>query len=261
MNKYQTFDDLQTLGTEKIHEKTHISRDKVELLLTKSYGEIGRVQFMGFMSILEREFGMDLGDIRNEYTAYWEEHAGALPPKESVILQAQSNTKQKWMMAGAAVIALLLGGGYFLQGILSNEPIEEVMNLNSLAIEPVALVREVNTSTVEEANVTAEANQTVAAVPATEPAALTIRPGYKVWVGMIDMDSGTKTQQITNDPIVVDTARKWLIVLGHGWVEIETKDGKQVMKEKDTVRFLAENGTLKPLSKAEFTELNGGKTW
>ena len=83
MSKYQTFEDLQNLGTEKIHEKTHISRDKLELILTKSYGEIRRVQFMGFLSILEREFGIDLNGIREEYNTYWEEHAGKIPAKDS----------------------------------------------------------------------------------------------------------------------------------------------------------------------------------
>ena len=42
MIQCKTFEDLQALGTEKIHERTHISRDKLELVLTKSYGEIGR---------------------------------------------------------------------------------------------------------------------------------------------------------------------------------------------------------------------------
>lgn len=266
MNKYQTFEDLQSLGTEKIHEKTHISRDKLELILTKSYGDIGQVQFMGFMSILEREFGIDLSDVRLEYMDYRQQYAPTLPPKQSVILQPQSNTKQKWIVAGIVLIALLLGGGYFLQGILSNEPREEVMNLSSLVIDPVVLAHEENASAADESNATAESNLTAESNQATVTGetgitGMTIRPIYAVWAGMIEMETGAKTQQVTKEPISVDTTKNWLIVLGHGHVEIETAEGKQVLKEKETVRFVYENGSLKQLSRAEFMERNGGKNW
>ena len=228
MSKYQTFEDLQGLGTEKIHERTHISRDKLELLLTKSYGDVGRVQFMGFLSILEREYGIDLNDIRHEYTAYMEEHAGALPPKESVILQPKSDTKKKWVMAGGVLIAALMGGGYVLQSLLTNMPHEEVMSLTTLAIEP-AVSHETNVSVVEESNMTAQTTAEPAAAENNGTAAaisgentVTIRPRYKVWAGMIDMASGEKTQQITGDPIVIDTA----------WSRLTSRKGKKFSKKK-----------------------------
>lgn len=264
MSKYQTFEDLQSLGTEKIHEKTHISRDKLELVLTKSYGDIGRVQFMGFLSILEREYGIDLNDIRVEYTAFWEEHGPATPPKESVILQPKSNTKQKWVFAAVVLIAVLMGGGYVLQNFLSTQPGEELMDLTSLAVEPAPAI-ESNTTAAEESNVTAEAEETEIADANTtavgDDKTVTIRPVYKVWAGMIDLASGAKTQQITGEPIVIDTTKNWLIVLGHGRVEIETPKGKETLKEKETVRFVYENGSLKQLSREEFLVRNGGKTW
>lgn len=263
MSTCETFEDLQALGTERIHEKTHISRDKVELILNKSYSEIGQVQFMGFMSILEREFGVDLGDIRREYMDHWQQHAASVPPKQSAILQPPSNTKQKQMAIGGALIVLLLVGGYLLQSILSNEPREELMTLNSLPANP---LNEANMSAAPDANGTAESNQTAMGNEANSTTigggkTVTIRPVQKVWVGMIDMASGAKTQQTTGDPIAIDTSKNWLIVFGHGLLEIETPEGKQLLDGKDTVRFIYENGSLKQLSRTEFAERNGGKTW
>lgn len=269
MNTYRTFEDLQNLGTDKIHEKTHISRDKVELLLSKSYGLIGKVQFMGFMSILEREYGIDLSDIRQEYVQYRQENPDTLSAAPSAVLQAKSNAKQKWVIAGAVFIALLMGGGYVLQGMFSNEPREELMKLSSVTVAPP--VPQEALIAAEEANATAESNATAAAeanvtVPTgvsadTTGKTITIRPLYKVWAGMVDLESGEKTQQVTSGPIVIDADKKWLIVLGHGRVEIVTAEGTQTLKETVTVRMLAENGTLKRLSKEEFLELNGGKNW
>jgi hypothetical protein len=273
MKQCSTFEDLQALGTEKIHERTHISRDKVELVLSKSYGEIGRVQFMGFMSILEREYGIDLNNIREEYAAYSRDHVVDLTSKSSVILQSYSSSKPKWIMLGVALIAALMVGGYIAQGKMSNEPDESLMKLSvpSLAVLDTTIdanISDVNDSNVSEHNITApitnsEKNTTKPSVsqPIVSGNSLIIRPAYKVWYGMIDMASGERIQNITSDPIVIDTTKNWLIFMGHGRLQIESSSGKTELKDKETVRFIYENGSLKPLSKDEFIERNGGKNW
>jgi len=269
MKQCETFEDLQALGTEKIHERTHISRDKIELVLTKSYAEIGRVQFMGYMSILEREYGLDLNGIKEEYTVFCQNHSSAYPQKQSVILQSPSNSKPKWVMAGIALILILMAGGYVLQDKMSAEPREEVMKLTTAAVEASDMMSDVNMTENNETNITVpavsvEANQSIAphvSQPLVSGKELTIRPAYKVWYGMIDMATGERVQNITADPIIIDTTKNWLIFLGHGRVEIQSPTEKTVLKEKETVRFIYENGTLKQLSRDEFIERNGGKNW
>jgi len=266
--KCNTFEDLQALGTEKIHERTHISRDKVELVMTKSYGEIGRVQFMGYISILEREYGIDLSDIKQEYTEFCQNHAPLQTPKQSVILQSVSNSKPKWVMGGIILIVILMAAGYFLQGKMSTEPQEEVMKLTTLAVEVVDEMKDINLSESNETNTTesvvvVESNQTVSNVSTTVGSGKTvsIRPAYKVWYGMINMANGERVQNITAEPIVIDTTKNWLIFLGHGRVEIDSASGKTLLKEKETVRFVCENGVLKQITRDEFISLNGGKNW
>jgi hypothetical protein len=278
MKQCSTFEDLQALGTEKIHERTHISRDKVELVLTKSYGEIGQVQFMGFMSILEREYGIDLSDIREEYSTYYQDHVVEVPSKTSVILQSSSNPKSKWVMAGIILIIILMIGGYIAQGKMSNEPDEALMKLSVPTISFHDSVMDANVSDVNESNVsetkvqdsnrtistaTSEKNTTKVSIsqPIVSGNGLIIRPTYKVWYGMIDMASGQRIQNITSDPIVIDTTKNWLIFMGHGRLEIESSSGKTELKDKETARFVYENGSLKPLTKDEFIERNGGKNW
>lgn len=78
---------------------------------------------------------------------------------------------------------------------------------------------------------------------------------------MIDMATGQRIQNITADPIVIDTTKNWLIFMGHGRLEIESSSGKTELKDKETVRFVYENGSLKPITKDEFIERNGGKNW
>jgi hypothetical protein len=271
MKQYSMFEDLQALGTEKIHEQTHISRDKVELLMNKAYEKIGRVQFMGYISILEREYGIDLSSIKEEYNEFYNNNIQILPPKPSVILQAQSSSKPKWILAGIMAIIALMVGGYWLQAKLSNAPQEDVLNLTTSAVEVAEEVAETNLSEENETNTTAplpvvSAEKNVSEVVATEkPLAsskqLLIHPSYKVWYGMIDLASLQRKQNITIDPIVIDTEKNWLIVMGHGRIEIEYPEGKTVLNDKNTVHFMCENGALKQITQKEFIERNGGKNW
>lgn len=269
MKTCKTFEELQEVGAESIHERTHISRDKVELVLTKSYGEINKIQFMGFMSILEREYGLDLSDIKEEYLRYQEEHQSTLPPKQSVILQPSSSSKQKWVVAGLTSIIILVIVGYFAQAKMANVPSEEVMKLSSAAVEVFEAAEEANTTQPQAADVNttlpvAEGNTTGVKPPVANAAAaegIEIRPISKVWVGMIDLATHEKTQMITKDPIKIDTTKNWLIVLGHGRVEIVSAAGNEVMNEVNTVWLSCENGVIKRLTNQEFLAQNGGKGW
>lgn len=273
MTTCKTFSELQALGVEKIHEKTHISRDKIELVLTKSYGEINKIQFMGFISILEREYGIDLNDIKEEFLQYQEEHKNSFQPKQSVILQPSSRAKQKWIMAGLLLILMLIVGGYLTQAKMANDPYEEVMQLSTAAVEVIDDAKELNTSEAVEINATEPVNEQNASVPqaSAQPvqpvqnvsvaSGLELRPVYKVWVGLIDLATQQKTQMITKEPIKIDTSKNWLIVLGHGRVEIVSPAGNEMINDANTVWFQCENGVLKRLTNKEFIAANGGKGW
>jgi hypothetical protein len=262
MKQCSTFEDLQALGTEKIHERTHISRDKVDRLLNKSYGEIARVQFMGYLSILEREYGLDLSLIKEEYTEYWRAHEPYIPPKQSVILQSSKNSKPKWIAAGAVVILALMAGGYFLQSEIASEPREEVLHLTTSVVEVVE-DNETNLTVHAEMNATVPAINHEVNASDTLPTAHTIviHPKYKVWYGMIDLSSKEKVQNITKEPIVIDSTKNWLIVLGHGKIKIETSSGKTELSDSNTVHMLCEKGVIKQITYQEFTERNGGNNW
>lgn len=170
------------------------------------------------------------------------------------------------------LIIILMAGGYFLQGKMSTEPSEEVMNLTTSAVEVADEIKDTNGTENNETNATAtvvspEANQS-SVVPALIPAQavasskqLIIHPKYKVWYGMIDLSSGARVQKITGDPIIIDSTKSWLIVLGHGRIEIEFPEGKTLLNDKNTVHFVCEKGALKQITQQEFIERNGGKNW
>lgn len=269
----KSFEDLQELGANVIHEQTHIARAKLELVLNKTYIDLTRVQFMGFISILEREYGIDLSSIRHEYDEFMQTHPDVVLPKSSVILQAESRSRQKWVLGGIVAIAVLIALGSMTQGKLSISPSDDIIKLNSTDVQVVdqntdaVLPLEMNTTVVTpiaEANVSAvkhEQNTSKAASAVNFKSAMNIKPITKVWVGMMDMTTGQKTQKITKDTIVLDGSKNTLFMFGHGRLEITTPEEKKTLKERDAVWFTFEDGKLQQINEAQFIEINKGTNW
>lgn len=268
----KSFEDLQELGANVIHEQTHIARSKLELVLNKTYSDLTRVQFMGFISILEREYGIDLSSIRHEYDEFMQTHPDVIIPKSSVILQAESRSRQKWVLGGILAIVLLIVLGSMIQGQLSISPSEDIIKLSTTDVQvvdqntDVALPVEVNTTIttpVVDVNVSTAKNEqnTTTASVANIDNAVNIKPIAKVWVGMMDMATGQKTQKITKEAIVLDGSKNTLFMFGHGRLEIMTPDGKKTLKERNTVWFTYENGKLKQINETQFAEINKGTSW
>ncbi|MCX6072853.1 MAG: hypothetical protein NTY39_00835 [Campylobacterales bacterium] len=281
MSSIQTFEDLQNLGVDSLYEHTHITRYQIELLLNKSFDKLSRVQFMGFVSILEREYSVDLSSLKEEYDV----QNPILPIFDSVtpseVLQAPSTSRSKWIVGGIGAIALLLVIASMTQGELSSAPKEEVLKLNTPPFEIV------KSNTSAEKNITVEINateinlsesNTTSSVATVIPAednttivsdvqgvdfghALSIQPSSKVWVGMMDLATGEKNQRKTSKPIVIDTTKNWLFIFGHGRLHIVTSEGSRTLKERNVVWFSYENGVLKQLSREQFEEKNHGSRW
>jgi hypothetical protein len=277
MNTIKTFEDLQELGCNSIHENTHISRPKIEQVLNKSFGELTRVQFMGFISILEREYQLDLSSLREEYNAYVQLLPDTANTEKSAILQAQSHARRLWVIIALVGIILLVGIGWVVQGSLSTFPKEEVMQLSSTSIEVVDTnssemnlsdmnsTNDINMTEINATQLTQEQNKSV--VMNTQDQSLnfanvlSIKPASKVWVGMMDLATGEKIQKVTKDPIVIDATKNWLFVFGHGRLEIVTSEGSKTIKERNTAWFAYENGMLQRLTLEQFKIKNKGSNW
>jgi hypothetical protein len=55
---------LKSIGAQKIHEKTHIARHHVQAVIHETFDDMTKIQLLGFISILEREYSVDLSDLK-----------------------------------------------------------------------------------------------------------------------------------------------------------------------------------------------------
>ncbi|MDQ7066723.1 MAG: hypothetical protein Q9M40_01265 [Sulfurimonas sp.] len=69
----EELEKLKSLGAQKIYEDTHIPVLHVQAILYSSFDSLQRVQFLGFISILEREYHVDLSSLKASGTAYFDD--------------------------------------------------------------------------------------------------------------------------------------------------------------------------------------------
>ncbi len=69
----EALDRLKDIGTRKICEDTHIPIGYIQAILYGSFDGLNKIQFFGFISILEREYGEDLSAIRSRGIEYFDE--------------------------------------------------------------------------------------------------------------------------------------------------------------------------------------------
>ena len=291
---------LKTLDINDIHNTTHISRLSLEAILSRSYDRLERIHFSGFISILEREYRVDLSDIRAEYTAF--------NPKPSVqqsnnpVSMMHHETPKKGTQKGWPVLLLILvsilAAFFFVNKYIlntqkfsfssevnnseinaakatmhSNATIKPYLNKETKVASGVQKQEPAAIAEVVAAPKEVEGVEVIATQPVTEGEVVsqasgvsyndqvTIIPHKKVWVGLIELPSMKKKNIVTGDSIKIDDTKDWLIALGHGEVDVQQDSELLNFEGSKPLYFIYEYGTLRQIDRAEFKELNQGKIW
>ncbi|MDQ7066722.1 MAG: hypothetical protein Q9M40_01260 [Sulfurimonas sp.] len=93
------------------------------------------------------------------------------------------------------------------------------------------------------------------------PESFKIRAKSKVWFGYIDVVTNKKSQKTFKGEIDLDPTKKWLLIFGHGYIDMFI-DGKKVeINSRDNTHYLYENGSVKAITADEFKKLNRGSKW
>ncbi len=259
---------LHDIGAQKIFEQTHIAKKFVEDILNENFTTMNKIQFTGFVSILEREYSVDLQSLRDKYNEALNIAAGM--DNEPFVVSAQE-TPETSKNKSYYIIGALVAAAIVLSLISSSEPSENT----EVVKESVAVSEEVvlESATIEEAKVNLNhlGNTTVVKLQKEEVPEVVIEPLHlgkfeiiprsKLWIGIVDMETYARTQKLGSVPFELASDKNWLLVMGHGYVNFEVNGEELKYKDEDKVWFSYENGSLTKLTRSEFKEKNRGKAW
>ncbi len=291
------FEKLTELGSKKIASVTHIPVGHVDSILSKEFEQFSKPQFLGFLSILEREYKVDLSALKQEYLfSIAQEQIAEKPSFEPTerSLSILDNKKVLYAISSALVILLVI---LFISFIDFSSPNEQKVEINNTAIDQakknlnldtpvVANVDEpIGNNVVESAEFgqdtqqdnaapatseqVSEGNgevqqQNTQAIRSTEPTMplhLRIVPHGKLWLGIIDAESHKRRVEIITKPLDLDAEKEWLILTGYGYLDMECGDTVKKYTETDRLLFLYEHGVCQQIDEAEFKARNRGKLW
>ena len=264
---------LREIGAQKIYEDTHIPVEHVQAILYESFEGLSKVQFMGFISILEREYGEDLSAIRSRGIGYFDEKSA---PDEAItddtIFKPSASKKNRTVLYILfAIILFIVALFYSMQS--ANKTLDTVVKENKIVKEVKNNIvldanssdsnsSDVNSTSMSDMNTT---TPTVAKQKVEEPKALPqsfkIIARTKVWLGYIDVATNKKYQKTFEGEFDLDPTKEWLLFCGHGYIDIIINGKKEQFNDKNTLRLLYKDGTISKVSVQKFKELNRGNKW
>lgn len=260
------FDKLKSIGVQKIHEATHISRVHIEVILNGGFDDMNKIQLLGFISILEREYSLDLEGLRSKSIEYFSENQKDINPEDSKVFVAPKRRRNLVPVYIITAIVIFISF-IFMTMDFSNDKKTEVIHVDNSVIENaknnIAIkIEDVNTTSTNEIEFKKEQ------VKAKEQAKIIntissfkIKPKVKVWLGYIELKTHKKYQRTFSNEFSLDPKKDWLLAFGHGHVNIEINGVVKKYKIKQNVRFSYIDGELKEIGLEKFRALNKGDRW
>lgn len=276
MRTASAIETLQAVGVEAVSKQTHISQDNIKRLLERDFDAFTPIQFNGFITILEREYDLELSEWREDFALTHAELEEPLVETEHDPFAdiARSKKRQRYTVAVLAGLLLLVVVVFFF--VLVNGKKDETVELNNTAIEKAkANLAALNARMAAENNASetavavspeAQANEVNATVPPqtpapAAPAAVVIYPASTIWLGMIDEQTHKRQVKVTDQPVRLDGSKNWLIVTGHGYLTLQSGDVNDTFKQKGRMFFACEEGICNALDEEAFKARNRGVVW
>ncbi|MEA3374450.1 MAG: hypothetical protein U9Q62_12265 [Campylobacterota bacterium] len=247
---------LKKEGAQKIYETTHISRQNIEAIFNASYAGITKVQLDGFISILEREYKVDLSAVKADYLSCRETvEENKKTEAEPVEIFTNSPKQRRSLILAAAAFIVVIAALITFPGDDNTSAAIEVNE--SVAVEAV-IIEELNAT---DENLTMDEEVVFTPSEPVFPEKLVIEPKAKLWMGYIDLKTLQRSQKLTSRSIDLDPKKGWLLVFGHGYFKIHIGDEVMDFSAKGKVRMIYEEGQVREIDSAEFKERNRGNNW
>jgi len=279
----EAIEALKRLGIDAMHEQTHIARHHLQAIIDCDFSAFSTVQLFGFLAILEREYAIDTTSIKE---AYRNAH-GKNDPDKPHIAEAENRrpNRKRYVAMALAVMVVVLIGTFSL--FFDHQATPPSLQPESIQTSPLSVaapdkatvpmapspvsdrvnpVAEHNVSAVLEGNETNQSAVEVITEPVSvpdenitvEPATLTIVPRQRLWMGLIDLQSHATMQKVRSEPLILDASRSWLMVFGHGEVDIKVGETTHAYNGTSRRYFILENTRLRELDQTEYGTFNNG---
>ncbi|MCF6330425.1 MAG: hypothetical protein L3I99_02605 [Sulfurimonas sp.] len=273
------FEKLKEIGAQKIHEQTHIPKEHAHSIINKKFTKMNKIQYLGFISILEREYSIKLDSLKNSAKEYFQESEKdnkTTTEKLFVVPQRKKSYTKHYILLAVLILVAV--------AIFNTSTQEQSINTPSVDLkiteQPIS-TPSIDLKTTEQlidtpspkpkttTQIIQTAKKTVAKEKESEPIVkeeaipkvFKIIPNVKLWMWYADVNTNKKKQKTFSDEFELDADGHWLLALGHGDVSFMINGKLEEYKIQKNIRFEYKNHKLRKITYSEFLTLNKGKEW
>jgi hypothetical protein len=251
---------LEKVGLQEVCKRTHIEVKQLEYMINNQYDKLNKINTLGFVKIISREYKLDLTDWLEGFYDYWAEHSVEEDShKEKIFIRAKSDRSSKkgaWLF----LFIFLVAGIFGVISIFKGEITIDLMALldkakietnQTSAFQSAPIVQEAATSLgvkVEERVIeTNSSNSTVQAVVVSIDENLTRKTEANdsntsnMPLPMLPESNTTLVNTVPkNNAIIMPTKRIWI-----GFVNLETFMRKESTSDQNITVDLTKNQLIK----------------
>ncbi|HHE05644.1 MAG TPA: hypothetical protein ENK90_00800 [Epsilonproteobacteria bacterium] len=275
----QLNDILEENSVKAISKKTNISEDNIEALISENFAYLTKSKALGFISILERDFNLDLAKLKEKALEYYEAHdvsdqsiAIGLPVIE------EKKGRSKWVLV--LMLGLLAYASWYFVTRFDKRTLSTLLPFSEDTVETVtpAEVREKqNETNQDEALSISNAlthTQTDATGAQTDIVVASIEPNTSKEVSPqketeVEAPTEVETQDIVSETTVAETAvvtetQNIMIVPEHklwfGMIDMNTEKREHFLISKKFDIDVKDKSWLIATSSAPFSFVNKEET-
>ena len=245
--------DKHTL--EEIAKQTKIDKKSLENLFDLKFADIRKAKAMGFVSILEREYQVDLSKLKSEVLSFYKEHQA----KESVVVgipREMPKRKNPKMVLSVVAIFIVFTSIFLFTQIDKNTFKNVAIFVDTQTIKEYLF---------EDAN---ETDKTLKPTPESVEAEVDynkfveIIPLDRLWVGIIELGSLRRDYFVIDEAYGLDISTKsWLLATSALNFSIKNSKGKRVFTDEEEHYFKIDKKSIQLLTQKEYLSQGGWDEW
>jgi len=251
---------LEKIGLQEVCKRTHIEVKQLEYMINNQYDKLNKINTLGFVKILSREYKIDFTEWLEGFYDYWAAHKAEEDfHKDKIFIRAKSDRSSKkgaWLFLLIFLIAGIFGLFSIFKGdinidIMSFLDKAKIETNQTSAFQSAPVVQEAATSLgvkVEERIIeTNSSNSTVQAVVVSIDENLTRKTEANdtntssIPLPMLPESNTTLVKNLPkNSAIIMPTKRIWI-----GFVNLETFARKESTSDQNITVDLTKNQIIK----------------
>lgn len=102
---------LEEIGLQKVSQDTHIEQKYLQYMINGDFDKLNRINTLGFVKILSREYNIDLSDWVGVFEEYWAQNRVNPEEDEKLFIVVSSNEKSRKLFVFFVIIAFLVIAG------------------------------------------------------------------------------------------------------------------------------------------------------